>query len=97
MPAIVRVGDNSTGDPCGASPRPLKVGSTKFKVNGKAVGLVGDAWELHACPGSPPHSANISSGSSKFFVEGKPVGLVGSSISCGSAIAKGSPNFNVGS
>lgn len=97
MPAAVRIGDNSTSDPCGASPRPLAAGSSNFFINGKAAGRVGDAWELHACPASPPHGATISSGSIKFFINGKALGLVGKNISCGSTIAAGSPNFNVGS
>ena len=95
MTALARLGDQSTGDPCGAPPRPSSSGASTVFANTKKVHRVGDAWEQHACPGSPPHPGVTASGSPNVFAEKAQVARVDDSISCGSSIAKGSPNVIV--
>lgn len=92
MPAVVRMDDTSTGDPCGAPPRPTPEACQISIVNNKGIHCVGHAWVGHACPGAPPHVAVLTSGSPDTFAEGKAVGRVGDPISCGSSAATGSPD-----
>lgn len=92
MAGVVRVGDNSTSDPCGAPPRPSISGSSNVKINGKSVVRLGDSWESHSCPSSPPHGAVSSGGSSSVFVNGKPIVRKGDPISCGSSASQCSNN-----
>ena len=96
MAKVTRIGDNSTADPCGAPPRPAKEGSPNVFANGIAVVRIGDNYELHACPGSSPHSAVASSGSSTVFANGIAIHRVGDDISCGSTGADGSPDVYIG-
>ena len=96
MPGIVRVGDNSTGDPCGAPPRATSAGSGDVFVNGIPAVRVGDPYELHACPASPPHESAASAGSGTVFVNGIPVHRIGDAIGCGSTAAVGSGDVNAG-
>lgn len=92
MVAIVRVGDMSTGDPCGAPPRAAMTGASKTFINGKAIHRMGDSWQPHPCPESPPHEATTTMGSTKLIVEGMGAARVGDPISCGSTCAQGSGN-----
>jgi uncharacterized Zn-binding protein involved in type VI secretion len=46
MPAVVRLGDMSTGHSC-FPPRPNTEASPNVFVNGKGVHRVGDAWAIH--------------------------------------------------
>lgn len=96
MPAVSRLGDLSTGDPCGAPPRPSAAGSPNVFVNSIAVHREGDAWVEHACPSSSPHGAVTVSGSGTVFVNGHAISRIGDPISCGSSIASGSPNVFAG-
>jgi len=96
MPAVTRLGDNSTGDPCGAPPRPSSGASGDVFVNSIAVHRQGDSWAPHACPSSPPHGATLSSGSSTVYVNGKQIGRIGDPISCGSSVAVGSGDVFAG-
>ena len=92
MPAVTRVGDDSTADPCGAPPRPAAAGSGDVFTNTIPTVRVGDAYAPHACPSSAPHDATASSGSGNVFVNKIAVHRIGDAISCGSASATGSPN-----
>jgi uncharacterized Zn-binding protein involved in type VI secretion len=96
MPAVTRLGDNSTDDPCGAPARANDVASSNVFVNSKAVHRKGDGWDNHACPSSAPHDATTTSGSGTVFVNSKAITRVGDSISCGSTIAQGSANVFAG-
>ena len=96
MAAVSRLGDLSTGDPCGAPPRPSSGASGNVFANGIAVHREGDPWVPHPCPGSPPHGAVTVSGSGTVFVNGHAISRIGDPISCGSSIAEGSPNVFAG-
>lgn len=96
MPGVARLGDMSTGDPCGAPPRPNAAASPNVFVNNIPAHRLGDAWSPHACPGSPPHGATTVSGSSTVFVNNIPVARIGDAISCGSTIATGSADVIAG-
>ena len=92
MPGIVRLGDTSTGDPCGAPPRPNNQGASKTMVNGLPAHCQGHSWMPHNCPNSPPHPATTSMGSGKTIIEGRPVARQGDMISCGSTCQASSGN-----
>lgn len=96
MPGIVRIGDVSTSDPCGAGPHPPVAGSGNVLVNGIPAVRVGDAYASHACPSSPPHGSVAASGSGTVLVNGIPVHRIGDDISCGSKGNSGSGNVIAG-
>ena len=97
MPAVVRVGDMSTGHPHCYPPTPASSGSPNVFINGIPAIRLSDPWVTHgACPVHRPHSGSSSSGSSTVFCNGKPLCRVGDSISCGDAMAEGSPNVFAG-
>lgn len=90
MPSVAVVPNSiSTGDPCGAPPRPPAAGSSSVFAEGAAGHRVGDAWEPHACPMSSPHGAVSAAGSGNVFMNGAPVVRTGDPISCGSTVATG--------
>lgn len=95
MPAVVRIGDNSTGHEC-YPPMSATTGSPDVFVNGRPVVRVGDYWNSHACPSTPPHDGTASAGSSSVFVNGKAIMRVGDAISCGDTAGKGSPDVFAG-
>lgn len=96
MPAIVRVGDVSTGHACFPPTNLVQTAATKSYINGILVGLQDESTQFspHNCGNSihQQNTRNISSGSSKSFIEGKPVARIGDNIACGDACAQGSPN-----
>lgn len=96
MPAVTRLGDLSTPDPCGAPARGNDVASPNVFVNSKKVHRKTDGWIDHACPASAPHDATTTGGSSTVFVNGLAITRVGDSISCGSTIAQGSADVFAG-
>lgn len=92
MPKVSRLGDSSTGDPCGAPPRDSTGGSPNVYTNKIRTHRKTDQWAPHACPSSPPHGAATTGGSPDVYVNGLPIARVNDTISCGSTIAEGSPN-----
>lgn len=96
MPPITRIGDLSSGDPCGAPSHPPIVGSPNVFVEKIPAVRVGDQYADHACPASSSHSSSASSGSSTVFVNGKPVHRIGDSVSCGSTSSKGAGTVSAG-
>ena len=50
----------------------------------------------HSCPVHGPHTGTIASGSGSVFINGKSAGRIGDNVSCGGAVAQGSPNVIVG-
>jgi hypothetical protein len=92
MPAAVRLGDTSTGDPCGAPARPNNMGCAISIINNKPIHCATHTWVKHACPGDPPHDANTTAGSPDSFAESLPIARIGDPISCGSTCATGSPD-----
>jgi uncharacterized Zn-binding protein involved in type VI secretion len=96
MPAVVRLGDLSTGHGCFPPTNLVATAATKSYINGILVGLQDQAsqFSTHTCGNSthPQNSRYISSGSTKSFIEGKPVARIGDDIACGDACAQGSPN-----
>ena len=94
MPAISRKGDTCTGHGC-FPPRASTEGSGDVFVNGTGVHRQGDKWAAHTC-GENTHDGACSSGSSSVYANGKAVARVGDDISCGSAVAVGSPDVFAG-
>jgi uncharacterized Zn-binding protein involved in type VI secretion len=96
MPAIVRLGDLSTGHGCFPPTNLVTTVATKSYINGKLVGLQDEEsqFSTHVCGivVHPQNSRYISSGSSKTYIEGKPVARIGDDIACGDACAEGSPD-----
>ena len=94
MPPVTRTNlDASTGH-AGYVPRPTTPnGSADVFVNGQGAVRVTDAWPDHTDPGPPDtHGGVQSSGSATVFVNGLALARIGDSISCGDAVAAGSPN-----
>lgn len=96
MAGIIRVGDYSTADPCGAPARPADSGSSNVFINGKAAVRAGDTYAEHACPDSPPHTGVAEGGSASVFINGQPAHRTGDGISCGSKAGEGSPDVSIG-
>ena len=94
-PAVRATQDICTGHGCWP-PRLIVQGSDNVMTNNKPQARLGDALALHACPGSPPHGAVISSGSKSVNVNGRPMARVTDSVSCGGSCATGSGNVNCG-
>ena len=95
MPPVTRANlDASTGH-AGYVPRlNTPNGSTDVFVNGQGAVRDTDAWPDHTDPGPPYTHSNVrqSSGSTTVFVNGLALARIGDSISCGDAVAAGSPN-----
>lgn len=101
MPAIVRIGDKSTGHGCFPPTPMLATPVSKTFVNNKKVGVVSNAsfHATHSCGivvhQQPSARAHVS-GSNNTFIEGFPAARIGDNISCGDAIAQGSTNTFIG-
>ena len=95
MPPVTRANlDASTGH-AGYVPRlNTPNGSTDVFVNGQGAVRDTDPWPDHTDPGPPATHSNVkqSSGSTTVFVNGLALARIGDSISCGDAVAAGSPN-----
>lgn len=95
MPPVTRANlDASTGH-AGYVPRlNTPNGSTDVFVNGQGAVRDTDPWPDHTDPGPPGTHSNVkqSSGSTTVFVNGLALARIGDSISCGDAVAAGSPN-----
>lgn len=95
MPAVSRAGDTCTGH--GAFPPRASInGSPNVFINGIPAHRVGDGWAVHCNPVPSCHGAAAASGSGRVFVNGKPLTRIGDAVSCGSAIAQGSPDVFAG-
>lgn len=94
MPPVVRMGDICTGHPP-YPPRPNVQGSPNVMVNGIPAHRVGDFWPPHCGPFTC-HPGTAATGSSSVMVNGMPVCRMGDMVSCGSAMAIGSPNVMAG-
>lgn len=90
MPSVAFKGSTCTGDGC-FPPRESTSGSPNVFINGKPALRVGDTWEVHSC-GDSSHDGVQATGSRFVFVNGKPLARVGDDVSCGAAVAVGSPN-----
>jgi uncharacterized Zn-binding protein involved in type VI secretion len=101
MPAVVRIGDQSTGHGCFPPTPMLATPVSKTFVNGIKVGVVNNAsyHATHSCgitTHAQPAARAHTSGSSNTFIEGKAAARIGDNIACGDAIAQGSPNTFIG-
>lgn len=94
MPAVAREGDLCTGHGC-FPPRDAVAGSGDVFVNGIGAHRQGDGWAVHAC-GSSSHDGAAAGGSGSVYVNGAPLVRIGDDISCGSAVAGGSPDVFAG-
>lgn len=97
MPAAVRIGDMSTGHGCFPPTPMVDSPVSKTFINGVKPGVVSpnSTHATHSCGRvTHPQGAQRShaSGSSNTFIEGFPAARIGDNISCGDAIAQGSPN-----
>jgi len=96
MSAISRIGDMSTGHGC-FPPTPLVMTPvSKSFFNGILASVV-DSNCQHAthCCGPVCHTSSQrapNSGASKTYIEGILAARIGDTITCGDAIAEGSPN-----
>lgn len=96
MPAVGRKGDNCTGHGCWPS-RPAVSGSPNVTINNIPALRVDDAYAAHTCPAIPEtHDGNQAQGSSSVTVNAKALSRVGDNVSCGGALAEGSPNVTSG-
>lgn len=89
MAAVTRLGDLCTGHGC-FPPRPSIQASPDVFANMIPVHRQGDKWAVHCCAAC--HGAVLAQGSFNVFVNNKQVGRIGDPVSCGSAVAAGSPN-----
>ena len=96
MAAAARLGDYCTGHGCWP-PRTGIDSSPNVHINGIRAHRVGDAWNVHCCPSDGCHAGSVATGSASVFINGKPAARIGDNIDCGSLIAMGSPNVNIGS
>lgn len=94
MAAVSRLGDLCTGHGCWP-PRPGITASPNVIVNGIRTHRLGDGWLIHCCDGSC-HPGVVASGSPTVMINGRPAARIGDRINCGSLIAQGSPNVNIG-
>jgi uncharacterized Zn-binding protein involved in type VI secretion len=94
MPAVIRLGDFSTGHLC-FFPTPLvSTPVNKTFINGKKPGVVSNLCQHlpHTCGIVIHVTRDPSDGASKTFIEGYPAARIGDDISCGDACGEGSPN-----
>lgn len=96
MPAVIRLGDLSTGHGCFAPTPLVKTKVSKTFVNGILPGVIDELcqYEDHCC-GPNCHTdveRSPSVGSTKTYFEGSPVARIGDNIACGDACAEGSFN-----
>lgn len=96
MPAASRITDYCTGHGCWP-PRQGVTYSPNVKINGLGAHRVSDLWDIHCCPLDGCHASVVASGAANVFINGLPAARIGDSIACGSLIAMGSPNVNMGS
>jgi uncharacterized Zn-binding protein involved in type VI secretion len=96
MPAAARLGDYCTGHGCWPPRRGITASPNVF-TNGIPAHRLGDAWLVHCCPNAGCHPGVVSSGSGSVNINGRPAARIGDDISCGSLIAEGSQNVNIGS
>lgn len=92
MPAAARQGDPDTSNGNIVSDT-----SSDVIINGQPAALVGSVDSSHAPYGSPhpPHeAATVTVGSSSVIVNGRALAYAGSDLSCGHAIASGSPDVD---
>jgi uncharacterized Zn-binding protein involved in type VI secretion len=91
MAAVALAGGTSTGHGCFPPVPDIGGYSTKTKVEGRPVQLVGITayGPVHNCGLSVHPCGPVVSGSSKSIMEGAPVARIGDPIACGDMIAKG--------
>lgn len=94
MPSVSRQGDYCSGHEC-YPPRTCIDGSPTVYVNNRGWHRKGDNWSFHKC-GKHVHDGTLSKGSSTVFVNSVSGGRIGDPVSCGSAVAQGSPNVFCG-
>lgn len=95
MPAVSYLGASSTGH-AGFPPRGNTGASGNVFVNGIAVHRQNDPWPTH-CNSTPTcHDGVLSGGSATVFVNGQACSRIGDDISCGDAVAEGSPDVFAG-
>jgi uncharacterized Zn-binding protein involved in type VI secretion len=96
MPAVVRMGDTSTGHACFPPTNLVATPVQKTYFNGARAAVVDSAcyFAPHVCGVTvhPIDIRNITKGASKTNIEGKPAARIGDPIACGDACSEGSSN-----
>ncbi len=101
MPAVVRIGDMSTGHDCFPPTSMQGTPVSKTFINGRKPGVRnGQSFhQTHSCGDTvhpAPEARSHSGGSSNTFIEGFAASRIGDNISCGDAVGQGSPNTFIG-
>jgi len=96
MPAVIRLGDTSTGHGCFPPTTLVSTSVTKTFFNGILGGVLTSStqYATHCC-GIVCHSGaerSPSSSAAKTYIEGNLAVRIGDSITCGDACGQGSPN-----
>jgi uncharacterized Zn-binding protein involved in type VI secretion len=92
MPPVHRQSDSTTGHPCWPPTIPASW-SPNVRANGLGIVRNGDSIVTHCCP--PGCHSGTYVGTSNVRVNGMPAQRVGHPVSCGDAVAVGSPNVRV--
>ena len=95
MPGSARINDVGSGHGCWPS-RITDQGSPDTFVNSRNVHRQYDHWVTHCCPNNGCHDSYLSLGSPISFVNGKGRGRIADDIACGSIVATGSSDCDVG-
>ncbi len=96
MPPVSRAPvDVCTGHGC-FPPRNTASGSPNVITNGYQTMRIGDPYQPHGCPPSPPHGGVAAGGSGTVLVNNRGVHRIGDAVSCGSSSATGSGNVIAG-
>lgn len=94
MPAATRLGDLCSGHGCWP-PRPSITASDNVLVNSLGAVRLNDAYAVHCCH-AKCHPGVLIAGSSSVFINGRKAGRIGDAIDCGSVVAQGSMNVQIG-
>jgi uncharacterized Zn-binding protein involved in type VI secretion len=95
MPSAARISDLCGGHGCFPT-RANDQGSPDTFVNNRAQHRQYDHWTVHCCPNSGCHDSFLVTGSVSDFCNNLQKGRVGDPIACGSIIATGSADTDLG-
>lgn len=94
MPAAARLADICTGHGCYSS-RPNVQASSDVFINDRGAHRQGDAWATHCCF-IFCHGSVLAAGSPTVYTNDRQQGRVGDPVACGSRVATGSPDVDIG-
>lgn len=94
MPAACRLNDLCSGHSCWP-PRVNDQASDDVIINGLGAHRRTDHWIIHTCI-DQSHDSVLEDGSPTFFTNGLEQGRIGDPVACGSVVATGSPDVDIG-